>query len=210
MSAIVDFVKGHKWEVGFALFMVLMLVLEWAIPKRDRGTARGPGDYGPVRVEYMFKGPEMVPYEPSPTTTTVKPLWAPNQNPDKTPPLPKTSGFKTSISRQAMSVSSGYDGGCELPKVVRESTNTAFCMTCHEQHDVTSPLVTPISLDSSHPVGVSVPIGRPDYQPVVSSELVMVNGVIECTTCHNYWATPRWPKWVAVDPVNLCQSCHNK
>lgn len=201
----------HRWTVIFFAFIATLIIIEKIVPRKETDRRLGPGDYGPVKVEYLFReGPDLVPYEPSAPVTTVKPLWAPDQNPDKAPPAPKVQNFKTGVSRQAMTTATGYDGGCELPKIVREQTNSAFCLVCHEQHDVANPSLIPIRPETSHPMRVAVPTGGQDWQPVIYQNFVLVDGVVQCTTCHEYWSTPRWPKWIAADPVSFCQGCHNK
>jgi len=101
---------------------------------------------------------------------------------------------------------SAYSGKCDLPKVVREKTNSSYCLSCH---DGTVTKMTPIH-DAAHSVGKRVPPGAYGFQPVLARELVLVNGKIECTSCHNYWAVPRQPAWMAMPAKDICNGCHNK
>lgn len=199
-----EFYTKYKTEIFVLSFVLIMIGLEKIIPSKSVKDP-GPGNYGSIKVEYLIGNGELVPYEPVPDKQ--KGLWEPNTKMKF--PSPRTPDFKTSISRADMSNATGYTGGCELPKIVRESTNSAFCLECHEQHGVVNPTSMPITPENSHPMGSDVPWGTTGYQQMQNTKLVMVDGVMACTTCHDFWATPVQPNWVAV-PGNICTECHDK
>jgi predicted CXXCH cytochrome family protein len=110
---------------------------------------------------------------------------------------------------------------CELARVDRARTTSQACMTCHDGS--TGPGVGWVTSGGtgssgqqrmpvpSHPVGIAyapVALERPGKLVAPSRlppELVLVNGRIECTTCHDARATA--PDHVVRTP-GLCLSCH--
>lgn len=105
------------------------------------------------------------------------------------------------------------DEVCELSRVDRASTDSYLCMSCHDGsagkvvpftmgpggmiHSVTVDYATAAA---SHP-GTYVPAAD------LPKDVPLVNGKVECTSCHN-WSQPA-PSRV-VDPLRLCYACHLK
>jgi predicted CXXCH cytochrome family protein len=103
-----------------------------------------------------------------------------------------------------------------------------LCLGCHD--GVTAPdvytsthavtLVEPLrrtGLGSrglrSHPVGVKYPTGRTDYHPsaaVEASGLMLPDGRIQCTTCHDAHNTRGYDGflWISNQRSTLCLTCH--
>jgi hypothetical protein len=99
---------------------------------------------------------------------------------------------------------------CELlaPGFRRSSSSTQACLVCHD-----GTVGRPISLHSpSHPADRSYAgaalTGRASLRPAPPPELVLVDGLVVCATCHD--GTSPYPHRVAVAPATLCQSCHDR
>ncbi len=102
---------------------------------------------------------------------------------------------------------------CELARVDRARTPSHACLRCHDS-SVGSAILSELRVDgtgASHPVGVdyarAAARSPTRYAPPESlpREVPLVNGKIECTTCHDA-SRPR-PMRVDQSPA-LCTACH--
>jgi predicted CXXCH cytochrome family protein len=107
-------------------------------------------------------------------------------------------------------------GVCELGGADRARTSSARCVACHDGTVGTSVMFrTRVSglLGYDHPVEVDYERARLHDRQLrprafLPRELVLVNGRIACTTCHDGAAAT--PGRVAVAAAALCTSCHDK
>jgi hypothetical protein len=99
------------------------------------------------------------------------------------------------------------DAECELPWVDRSITTSSDCLTCHGALSnivCYAPTCEPMRL---HPVGAVYDESRHRLRPrsQLSSALPLVNGRVECTTCHD--GNSELPANLA--QRRLCFGCHD-
>ena len=108
---------------------------------------------------------------------------------------------------------------CELASACldRSATSSQLCLTCHDG-SVAGAVHT--RAESSHPYDIEYwrAEGRPPgpggtFRPTAELpvELVLVDGRVVCTTCHDYRADPERDAWTAlpVTASELCRGCHD-
>src|SRR5512138_3559779 len=73
-----EFIAARKFEIIFVLVICALIGLERIFPDKTGGGKSGPGNFGPIQVEYRFQGKDgMVPYEVTPPVPG--PLWQPSE-----------------------------------------------------------------------------------------------------------------------------------
>ena len=98
---------------------------------------------------------------------------------------------------------------CLLSWVRRSKAGTERCITCHDGSAGPAVHVGPGG-GRNHSVGVrydetkSHTMLRP--AAMLPPELVLVNGAVDCTSCHD--GSSRLPHRIAVTPERLCAGCH--
>ena len=103
------------------------------------------------------------------------------------------------------------DGACQLSQIDRATTQSSTCMACHDGSAGPTIAFDMATGGMSHPVAVdyaSVVAKYPDtYVPPVAlpAGVLLVNGRVECTSCHDGSLTTRNH---VVDEMQLCYGCH--
>jgi predicted CXXCH cytochrome family protein len=126
-----------------------------------------------------------------------------------TPPSPARSpmALQASVMRRAPRTAASHLDLAECAMrtgVARSLTTAAQCLSCH---DGTS---GPSVLDHSHPTAVAYAssVGRTSLRPVVADGIVLVNGSVECTSCHDPASTQPDHTALSLDGSTLCVGCH--
>ncbi|MBK9121087.1 MAG: hypothetical protein IPM18_16010 [Phycisphaerales bacterium] len=116
----------------------------------------------------------------------------------------------------------------EGPGIVLNSWSM-LCLGCHDgitAHDVYSgshALATgdqlansrlPATARTSHPIGITYPLAAPGYRTraeVEAAGLLLPDGRIQCTTCHDAHNTHRHPGMLKISNSRsrMCLACHN-
>jgi predicted CXXCH cytochrome family protein len=124
------------------------------------------------------------------------------------------AGAESTGGGAAVGLEAGPDPGtCELGRVDRAATPSRVCMSCH---DGTAGAAVGFSMRAGgggmdHPVGVDYAAAaarRPGrYVPAgaVPRSVPLVDGRVECTSCHDGASSS--PSHVAAQP-QLCYACH--
>lgn len=98
---------------------------------------------------------------------------------------------------------------CELERVDRASTPSRFCMSCHDGSVVAA---GGSRRPGEHPVGLhyaSAWARRPfALRGAPAAALVLVEGRVECTTCHDGLSRERFRTALPMARSGLCTSCH--
>jgi len=134
---------------------------------------------------------------------------------ERSPGAPLGSG--AGWSRRSAPVDLSYavassGDGCVLPTVDRARTRSAVCLTCHDgtvgatMHAVAGEL-------EGHPIertyeGVLLASGRLRARADLPAQLVLPEGVVACTTCHDGGAPAPSRLAVPMTGSALCLSCH--
>ena len=120
------------------------------------------------------------------------------------PTLP--SGIQ--LGQNSRPVDQSYSGKleCALAVVDRKTTSSSKCLGCHDGS--VSKLIPTHSGVDVHPSGRVYPANGA-YHPAstLGPEVVLVNGRLECTSCHDGAAKTR-NHVVQPARVHLCQVCH--
>ncbi len=106
------------------------------------------------------------------------------------------------------------EGPCTLPRVDRATTTSHACVACHDGSvgpDIGFQMRAGGGGGMSHPVtveyGVAAARSPAQYAPAsaLPREVPLVNGRVECTSCHD--GASAAPKHV-VEVAQLCNACH--
>jgi predicted CXXCH cytochrome family protein len=121
-----------------------------------------------------------------------------------------TGAAATAAARQVVPAAV-HGTACELPRVDRARTPSIACMACHDGGSAPSVEFSMSTGGMSHPVTIDYEAAARrhpgSYTPSASlpPEVPLVDGRVECTTCHDGSRSTR--KWV-VDEARLCSACH--
>jgi predicted CXXCH cytochrome family protein len=101
---------------------------------------------------------------------------------------------------------------CALDRIDRARTSSATCLTCHDGSAAPAVDVRATRPRSSHPVGVSYALARPELAVrragPVDARIVLPAGRVECVSCH---AADGAGAHRTVDAAGgLCGGCHAK
>lgn len=133
-----------KWTI--AIFFMVALSISLASHFWGNVTFPFQDIRNPPQVDYLF-----IPTLPGASDVGRDAAkWAP-----KTPVPPEsTSGNRTAALTKDEMALKGYGGDCMLPQIVRNATNSAYCLSCH---DGTVSNAIAVGGHGNHPVGVKYP-----------------------------------------------------
>ncbi|HEY3448489.1 MAG TPA: cytochrome c3 family protein [Myxococcales bacterium] len=101
---------------------------------------------------------------------------------------------------------------CELSRVDRTKTHSFTCLACHDGSIATS-LHTNLG-DGSHPVerdyreAAADPARRLTPVSQLSRRLVLVDGLVTCTTCHDPKSSRPSHLAMPMEGSAMCMACH--
>jgi len=109
-----------------------------------------------------------------------------------------------------IAASIGVETPCELSTVNRAVTSSSQCVSCHDGSAATH--VTWGADRRSHPIGMRYADvwvqSRAGLNGIIPRALVLVEGRVECTTCHD--GASLEPHRVAVPLRSICTDCHGR
>lgn len=124
------------------------------------------------------------------------------------------AGVPVPVGKDEPVVPDAPEAGCELFTAARARTTPDRCLACHDGSAGRAVMyLGKATRDARLDHPVDVPYGEASARarnlaPLAQlpSDVVLVDGKISCTTCHDGASTR--PGRVAADLVTLCTSCH--
>ncbi len=108
------------------------------------------------------------------------------------------------------------EGVCELFRARRNLTPSRACLTCHDGTLAHAAQPGPRAGGElvNHPVDIDYEQARSRHRSLRSSaqlprEMPLVNGKVECTTCHDGRSRERMRTALPMEHSRLCFACHD-
>jgi len=127
------------------------------------------------------------------------------------------AGWQASPTDPAKLRQQRVDETCELARSPRAATGSRGCLLCHDGTLTHAALPGPRlagELLANHPVGVDYEAARASDRWLRPSaqlprEMPLVNGRIECTTCHDARSSEPMKTALPMTRSRLCFACHD-